>query len=108
MLADQDASAAPDVLDKDERRRAAEALAEVRQEIGIGGPMSDNWAAHQSAFAKLQARLDSMTAALDAESEGSVGGGSGSDVGLLPGTSAVLPASDRSDSGSSSGFLQDV
>lgn len=108
VLADQDASAAPDVLDKDERRRAAEALAEVRQEIGIGGPMSDNWAAHQSAFAKLQARLDSMTAALDAESEGSVGGGSGSDVGLLPGTSAVLPASDRSDSGSSSGFLQDV
>jgi hypothetical protein len=111
VFAQEDASAGPDVLNKDERRRAAEALAEVRQEIGVRGPMSDDWSAHQSAFAKLQARLDSMTAALDAESDGSVGGSSGSDVGVLPGTSAVLPASDGSDSGNSSGFLtghQDV
>ena len=111
-LAEEEASRGPDVLNQGERRRAAEALAEARSDMGIGGgPLSDDWSAHQSAFAKLQARLDSMTATLDAESDAGgsgSGSGSGSDAGLLPGTSAVLAASDGSDSGNSSGFMQDA
>ena len=101
----------PDVLDKSERRRAAEVLAEVRGEGNEPrqGSYSDDWSAHQSAFAKLQSRLDSMTQALDAESsEAGSNSGSGSDGGLLPGTSAVLAGSDGSDSGNSSSFMQEV
>ena len=120
----QGAPGQTDVLDKNERRRAAELLAEVRgegNEPGAGSYSAD-WSSHQSAFAKLQKRLDSTTTALDAESS-DAGSNSGSDHyhydygdgGLLPGTgasqtSAVLAGtgSDGSDSGNSSSFMQEV
>ena len=49
-----------DVLSKDERRRAAAALAEVRLENNLGGP-ADEWSQHHSAFSKLQEKLDNLT-----------------------------------------------
>ena len=111
-----------DVLSKDERRRAAAALAEVRLENNLGGP-ADEWSQHHSAFSKLQEKLDNLTknqAApsadgaipfccrhdvlslmfCGAESDAASGASGESSA------SAVLPASNDSDSGNSSSFMQ--